>query len=100
VNHKVVPVRTYLLIWAILICATFTTLGIAFIDLGPWNIVVALMIAFTKMSLVVLFFMHVKQQNSLTRLFVVAGFLFLAILIALAMSDYGTRNWLTPGRMW
>ena len=27
-------------------------------------------------------------------------FLFLGILIALAMTDYGTRTWLAPGRMW
>ncbi|HTP87710.1 MAG TPA: cytochrome C oxidase subunit IV family protein [Bryobacteraceae bacterium] len=99
-NHKVLPVRTYVLIWAILICATFTTLGVAFIDLGPWNIVVALMIAFTKMSLVVLYFMHVKQTSTLTRLFVVAGFFFLGILIFLAMTDYGTRTWLPAGKMW
>jgi cytochrome c oxidase subunit 4 len=99
-EHKVLPVRTYVLIWAILICATFTTLGIAFIDLGPWNIVVAMMIAFTKMSLVVLFFMHVKQQTALTKLFVVAGFFFLAILIFVAMTDYGTRTWMPQGRMW
>jgi len=99
-NHKVVPIRTYLLIWAILICATFTTLGVAFIDLGPWNIVVAMMIAFTKMSLVVLFFMHVKGQTNLTKLFVVAGFFFLAILIFMAMTDYGTRSWMDSGRVW
>ncbi len=99
-NHKVLPVRAYVLIWAILICLTFTTLGVAFLDLGPWNIVVALMIAFTKASLVVLYFMHVKQTSNLTRLFVVAGFFFLAILIALAMTDYGTRTWLPTGKMW
>jgi cytochrome c oxidase subunit IV len=99
-NHKVLPIRTYVLIWAILICATFTTLGVAFLDLGPWNIVVAMMIAFTKMSLVVLYFMHVKQQDNLTKLFVVAGFFFLLILICITMTDYGTRNWLPQGRMW
>jgi cytochrome c oxidase subunit 4 len=100
VNHKVVPIRTYIIIWALLICATFTTLGVAFIDLGPWNIVVALMIAFTKMSLVVLYFMHVKQATNLTKLFVVGGFFFLAILIFVAMTDYGTRTWMPPGHMW
>jgi cytochrome c oxidase subunit 4 len=99
-SHKVVPIRTYILIWALLICATFTTLGVAFIDLGPWNIVVALMIAFTKMSLVVLYFMHVKGQTNLTKIFVVAGFLFLGILIAVTMLDYGTRGWMDPGRVW
>jgi cytochrome c oxidase subunit 4 len=99
-NHKVVPVRTYILIWAILICATFTTLGVAFIDLGPWNIVVAMMIAFCKMSLVVLYFMHVKQQTNLTKIFVVAGFFFLGILIFMFMTDYGTRSWMDPSRVW
>ena len=99
-NHKVLPVRTYVIIWALLICATFTTLGVAFIDLGPWNIVVAMMIAFTKMSLVVLYFMHVKQTTNLTKLFVFGGFFFLAILICVAMLDYGTRTWMPPGRMW
>jgi len=99
-NHHVMPVRTYVLIWLVLIIATGTTLGVAYIDLGPWNIVVAMMIAFTKMSLVVLFFMHVKQQSNLTKLFVVAGFFFLAILIFVAMTDYGTRSWIPPGNMW
>jgi cytochrome c oxidase subunit 4 len=99
-NHKVLPVRTYVLIWLILIVATGTTLGVAYIDLGPWNIVVALAIAFTKMSLVVLFFMHVKQQTNLTKIFVVAGFLFLGILIFMAMTDYGTRSWMDSSTVW
>jgi len=99
-NHHVLPVRTYVLIWLLLLIATGTTLGVAYIDLGPWNIVVALAIAFTKMSLVVLFFMHVKGQSSLTKLFVVAGFFFMAILILITMTDYGTRSWLPQGRMW
>ena len=99
-NHHVLPVRTYVLIWLLLLLATGTTLGVAYIDLGPWNIVVALTIAFTKMSLVVLFFMHVKQQTNLTKLFVVAGFVFLGILICVAMTDYSTRTWLPQGKMW
>ena len=99
-NHKAVPVRTYVLIWVILLAATGTTLGVAYIDLGPWNIVVALTIAFIKMSLVVLFFMHVKQQTRLTKLFVVAGFFFMAILILLTQADYATRTWMPQGHMW
>ena len=99
-NHHVLPVRTYVLIWLILLVATGTTLGVAYIDLGPWNIVVALTIAFTKMSLVVLFFMHVKGQTKLTKLFVVAGFFFMAILILLTQADYATRSWLPQGTMW
>ena len=43
--HPVTPVRTYVLIWAILTIMTFTTYFVAQIDLGPFNTVVALMIA-------------------------------------------------------
>jgi len=98
-GHAVVPVRTYILIWITLLCCTFLTYGVALIDLGSWNIVIALMIAFFKMSLVVLFFMHVKQDNSLTRLFVAGGFVWLVILLVMTMNDYLSRGWMPQGNM-
>jgi cytochrome c oxidase subunit IV len=98
--HPVTPVRTYVIIWAILTIMTFTTYGIAQIDLGPFNTVVALMIAFFKMSLVVLFFMNVRQEKPLTKIFVVAGFFWLLILLFMTMGDYISRSWLPPGKMW
>ena len=98
--HPVTPVRTYVIIWAILTIMTFTTYFVAQIDLGPFNTVVALMIAFFKMSLVILFFMHVKQETPLTKIFVVAGFFWLAILLAMTMGDYISRGWLPSGKMW
>jgi cytochrome c oxidase subunit 4 len=98
--HPVTPVRTYVIIWAILTIMTFTTYGVALINLGPFNTVVALMIAFFKMSLVVLFFMNVRQEKPLTKIFVVAGFFWLLILLAMTMGDYVSRSWLPPGKMW
>ena len=53
--HSVPSVRTYVTIWAILTFMTFATYYIAQIDLGQWNIVIALLIAFFKMSLVIFF---------------------------------------------
>jgi len=99
-THPVVPVRTYVLIWLILLGCTGLTYGVALVDLGPWNIVVALMIAFFKMSLVVLFFMHVKQESRLLKMFVAAGFVWLAILLVFLLSDYLSRGWLPAGHMW
>ena len=98
--HPVTPVRTYVTIWAILTILTFTTYFVAQIDLGPFNTVVALMIAFIKTSLVILFFMHVKQERPLTKIFVFGGFFWLLILLALTLGDYISRSWLPPGRMW
>ena len=47
-THEVVPLRTYVAIWAILVVLTFTTAAVAFIDMGSFNIVVALTIADRK----------------------------------------------------
>jgi cytochrome c oxidase subunit 4 len=54
--------------------------------------VVALGIAFTKASLVVLFFMHVKYENKLVGLAVVSSVIWLAFLIFITISDYATRT--------
>lgn len=89
----IVPVRTYLLVFFALMAGTALTTGVAYIDLGRWNTVVALAIATTKMLLVVLFFMHVKYASGLTRIAILAGFFWLAIMIALSCSDELTRVW-------
>ncbi len=58
-----------------------------------WNPVVALAIACTKMTLVVLFFMHVKYSTKLTKLTVASGFFVFLVLIGMTMADYFTRAW-------
>jgi caa(3)-type oxidase subunit IV len=52
------------------------------------------------MLLVVLFFMGVKYSGGLVRIVLVAGFFWLALLIAFTMSDYRTRSWITPPAAW
>jgi cytochrome c oxidase subunit 4 len=77
-----------------LLVLTAVTVGAAFVNLGPFNPVVALLIATIKATLVVLFFMHVKgASEKMTAAVVVSGFFFLAILLALSMADYLTRSW-------
>jgi cytochrome c oxidase subunit IV len=98
--HSIPSFRTYVIIWAILTIMTGVTYYVAQIELGPWNIVIALLIAFFKMSLVVLFFMNVKADSPLTKLFVGAGFFWMAILLALTLSDYFSRGWMPGGKFW
>jgi len=84
----------YIAIGATLIILTFVTAGVAFINLGPFNPVVALLIATIKATLVILFFMHVKgASEKLTAAVVVSGFFFLLILLTLSLADYLTRSW-------
>ncbi len=91
VEH-IVPIRTYLLIFAALILGTSLTTAIAFVDLGAFNVVAMLLIAFAKASLVVLFFMHVKFTSRLTQIAAAGGFAWLAIMIGLTLSDVLTRG--------
>ncbi|MFC2150608.1 cytochrome C oxidase subunit IV family protein [Calditrichota bacterium] len=62
------------------------------IDLGPWNLIVALAIAFFKASLVVLFFMHLLYDNKMFMLVIVSSLLFLAIFISFTMFDTMRRG--------
>jgi cytochrome c oxidase subunit 4 len=93
-SEHVVPPRVYFAVFAALLVLTATTTAVSFMDLGPWNTVVALVIAFLKATLVVLFFMHVKYSPRLTQIVIAGGLFWLAILLALTLSDFLSRGWL------
>ncbi len=95
-SAHVVPKKAYIAVFATLIGLTALTTYVATIDLGPLNIVVALLIAICKASLVVLFFMHLRWSSRLMHIVGVAALFWLAILLVLTLSDYRTRHW-TPG---
>ncbi len=101
----IVPRTIYYAIFTALMVLTYITVQVAFLDLGriwgPLNAVIALSIAVLKATLVVLFFMHVRYSSRLTWVVVASGLFWLAILIALTMSDYLSRGWLqAPGFQW
>ena len=87
------PLSTYIGIFAALMVLTAITVGVAFLDLGSFNPVVALGVAGIKATLVILYFMHVKYSSRLTKLTVVLSFFFVAILFAETLMDYATRGW-------
>ncbi len=91
----VVPVSLYVGIWAALMIFTALTVFAARLELHVFNIVVALLIATIKGTLVVLFFMHLRYSTKLTMATVVAAMFFLFLLLGLTMTDYLTRAWLT-----
>ncbi len=89
--EHIVPKKIYFIICGLLLIFTLTTYHVALINLGPWNVVVALTIAFCKSTLVALFFMHVLYSPRRTRLVVLTGIFWLALLLA-TMGDYLTRH--------
>lgn len=92
-SEHIQPRRVLYMIFAALIVLTGTTVWVAFINLGPFNPVVALAIATVKAILVVLFFMEVRYSSRLTKITVVSGTFWLIILIFLTLSDYLSRAW-------
>ena len=93
VSVHVVPLRVYFVIFSCLMILTAVTVAVAYLDLGPLNTIVALLIAVTKAALVILYFMHVRYSPSLTKLVVAGSFLWLFIMLSITMSDYVSRSW-------
>ena len=85
---------SYLGVFAALLVLTAVTVAVAYVDLGPLNTIVAMAIAVAKGLLVMLFFMHLRGSEKLVWLYAAAGFVWLALLIALTMSDIVSRTWL------
>jgi cytochrome c oxidase subunit 4 len=91
-HHIVSPVIYGIIVGALLVF-TGLTVWAANVDLGVLNPVIALAIACTKATLVVLFFMHVKYSTRLTKLTVGCGIFTFIALIGMTLSDYITRAW-------
>ena len=87
------PKNLYFVIFGALMVLTAMTVGLAFVNLGQMNIVVALAVAVVKASLVVMFFMHLKYESHLTKVVLGAGVFWLVLLLGIIM-DYVTRSWM------
>jgi cytochrome c oxidase subunit 4 len=87
-KHKIDGVGTYLFIYVLLLALLITTVSAAGVNMGPWNIVTALLIAVVKALLVILFSMHVRHSSRLTWIFAGAAFLWLTLLLGLTLSEY------------
>jgi cytochrome c oxidase subunit 4 len=88
--------KVYFLVFGALMVLTLATWLVAQVDLGWANDVVAIGIAVTKATLVLLFFMHVRHSTRMTALTAVAGFFWLAILFGLTIADYASRGAILP----
>ena len=96
----VVAKKIYFLIFGSLLALTALTTGVAYVNLGQWNTIVALIIACCKATLVVLFFMHLRWSTHLMRIVLLSALLWLAILISLTTTDFFSRDWTPVPETW
>jgi cytochrome c oxidase subunit 4 len=98
-SQHIVPIRTNLTIFGILMGLLVLTVAAAYLDLGTFNFLLAMSIAVCKAVLIMLYFMHVRYSHKLTWVFSTAAFLWLALLLGITVADYLSRNWLQiPGK--
>ena len=91
-KHHITPLKTYLIVFFSLLFLTAITVYSAQYDFGSFNIVLALIIASFKSSLVLLFFMHLYYDNKINLIFILGSVLFLAIFIGITMIDTNQRT--------
>jgi len=97
VSEHIVSPKIYLAVFLTLAALTVTTNYAAKVDLNAYfaglNVIVALLIATCKAILVILFFMHAYYSTKRTKLVIICGFFWLAIMLSMTLGDYGTRPW-------
>lgn len=86
------PAKVYWRNCAALMFLLVVTWSVGYVDLGLFNLVVALAIGIAKALLVALFFMHIKGSSRLLHLAATAGVIWLLILLSLTLGDYFTRG--------
>ncbi|HEV7510670.1 MAG TPA: cytochrome C oxidase subunit IV family protein [Candidatus Acidoferrum sp.] len=91
-SEHIVSPKVYIGIFLSLMVLTAATVAAAYVNLGPFNIVIALAIASLKATLVVLYFMHARYSPKRTHMVIIAAVFWLAIMLALTLSDYVTRD--------
>jgi len=82
----------YVAVFLALIALTVLTVGQSYVDLGRLNLLVVILIATTKASLVVSFFMHLRYDNKFNALIFISCLFFIGVFFAYTMNDTERRG--------
>jgi cytochrome c oxidase subunit 4 len=82
---------TYFMVWLGLVAFTAVTVTIAGLNLGSVTLITALVIASVKSFLVITYFMHVKNDSAILKVFIGICLLVFVIIMVLTFSDLSFR---------
>lgn len=91
-SHHIMPVRTYLLVFAGLMVLLAITIAVGFSDLGILKKPITILVASTKAGLIITYFMHLRYSKGLVWIFAGMGFFALIILLLITLGDYFARG--------
>ena len=94
----VMPLRVLFGVFGALLVLTVLTVAVTWVDLGSFNLYIALAVAVVKATLVALYFMHLRYDKPFNALALVATLLFVALFIGFALLDTSASSpGLIPG---
>lgn len=88
--------RRYLVVWLSLLALTGLSWLLSTAHLGSLDVVLALLIAFAKTTLVLLFFMHLLGEGRTVFIVPILCLGYVGLLVALVASDVATRHTFPP----
>ena len=86
-KEHIVATKTYVFVWVALLCLTGLTIKAAQMKMGEWSMVANIAIASAKASLVLWFFMHLRQERRLFKLLIFVPLMTISIIIGLTFFD-------------
>jgi cytochrome c oxidase subunit IV len=92
VHVHIASLQFYVGVFAALVALTILTVKVSYYDFGPANMVIAILIATGKASLVATFFMHLRHDKLFNTLAFLSAFVFLGVFILLTYDDLGNRG--------
>lgn len=87
-KDHIIPYRTFLFVLAGLIALTLISVAVTKIYLGTLTVFIALLIAAVKSSFVLRVFMHLKFENKMFTIMVLAVILLIGVVIFITLLDY------------
>jgi cytochrome c oxidase subunit 4 len=90
-EKHIIGTKTYIFVWIALLCFTGLTIKAAQMKMGEWSMVANIVIASTKASLVLWFFMHLRQEKRLFKLLIFVPLITISIIIGLTFFDIWYR---------
>ena len=85
-------IRTAVLAWVGLMVLLALTVGVTLAPLDGWRMPLSLFIAAVKAGLIFWFFMHLREEKGLVRVFALAAIVWLALLLLLSAADFASRG--------
>lgn len=83
----IVPMKILVGVWAALMVLTVVTVAVTWVDLGPFNLWLAMVIATIKASLVVLYFMHLRYDKPINALAFIGALAFVMLFVSGTLMD-------------